>query len=526
LGAYRALEELAKLMPQEAHLILKDGSLKEVKLEELKPQDKVLVKPGEKIPVDGKIIDGASEVNEAMLTGESLPILKKKDDGVIGGSINGSGSLIIEVTKTGKDSYLFKVIELVKQATESKSKIQDFANRAAFWLTLVAVITGISTLLSWLVFGRDFAFALQRMVTVMVITCPHALGLAIPLVVAVITAFSAKNGFLIRNRTAFENARNLQTVVFDKTGTLTKGEFGITDIISLEDLSKEELLRIAASMEIKSEHSIAKGIVKEAKEKNLSLYKVEKFEAIPGKGARAQLENELIWIGNKWILEEIGITSVKAEEKINELSSQGKSIVFIVAKGKIQGIIGLADIIREESKEAVEKLKKLGLKIAMITGDNYAVARYVASELKLDIFFSEVLPHQKSEKIKELQKQGKSVAMVGDGVNDAPALAVADVGIAIGAGTDVAVETADIVLVKNDPRNVADIISLSGIMQRKMIQNLVWAVGYNIFAIPLAAGVLYNYGIVLAPAVGALIMSLSTIIVAVNAKLISYRKTF
>lgn len=524
LGAYRALEELAKLMPQEAHLVLEDGSVKEVKLEELKPQDKVLVRPGEKIPVDGRILDGESEVNEAMLTGESVPISKKKNNAVIGGSINGSGSLTIEVTKTGKDSYLSQVIELVREASESKSKVQDFANRVAFWFTIIAITAGTSTLVSWLVFDKEFVFALERMVTVMVITCPHALGLAIPLVVAVIAALSAKNGLLIRNRTSFENARNLQTIVFDKTGTLTKGEFGITDIISLGDWSDEEILRRAASIEINSEHSIAQGIVKKAKEKNLDFYKVEKFAAIPGKGARAQLEGEITYVGNKGVLEEIKVTSDEARKKMDAIASQGKTVVFIVTKEKVQGIIGLADIVRDESREAVGKLKRRGLEIAMITGDNYATAKYVASELKLDIFFSEVLPHQKSEKIKELQKQGKMVAMVGDGVNDAPALAAADVGIAIGAGTDVAVETADIILVKNDPRNVVDVILLSRITQCKMVQNLVWATSYNVFAIPLAAGVLYNYGVVLAPAVGALIMSLSTVIVAINAKLISYRK--
>lgn len=524
LGAYRALEELAKLLPQEAHLVLEDGSIKEVKLEELKPQDKVLVKPGEKIPVDGKIVEGESEINEAMLTGESVPVSKKKNGEVIGGSINGSGSLTVEVTKTGKDSYLFQVIELVREASESKSKAQDFANRAAFWLTIVALTAGTLTLVSWLIFGKEFVFALERMVTVMVITCPHALGLAIPLVIAVMTALSAQNGLLIRNRTSFENARNLQMIVFDKTGTLTKGEFGVTDIISLGDWSVEKLLQRVASIEINSEHTIAEGIVKKAKEKNLSLYKVEKFEAITGKGARAQLEDELIYVGNKGILEEAKVSSDEAKKKADHIASQGKTTLFIASKGKVQGIIGLADIIRDESKEAVKKLKKLGLEIAMITGDNHATAQYVARELKLDTFFSEILPDKKSEKIKELQKQGKLVAMVGDGVNDAPALAQSDVGIAIGAGTDVAVETADVILVKNDPRNVVDVISLSRITQRKMVQNLAWATGYNVFAIPLAAGVLYNYGIVLPPAVGALIMSLSTVIVAVNAKLISYRK--
>ncbi|MBA7512251.1 Copper-exporting P-type ATPase B [subsurface metagenome] len=525
MGASHALEELARLMPSEAHLVLGDGSIKDIKLEELKQGDRVLIKPGEKIPADGRVIDGESEINEAMITGESKPVSKGANDEVIGGSVNGSGSLTIEVKKTGKDSYLSQVVELVRAASESKSKAQDFANRAAFWLTLIAVTAGVVTLIGWLTLGKEFVFALERMVTVMVITCPHALGLAIPLVIAVITALSAQNGLLIRNRTAFENARNLQMIVFDKTGTLTKGEFGVSDIISLGNWSENDLLRKVASIEANSEHTIAKGIVKKAKEKNLKLSKVEKFEAIAGKGAKAQVEGEEIFVGNKGIFDIANVKSVEAEKKMEEIALQGKTIVFVISGKKIQGIVGLSDIIRDESKEAVGKLKDLGLELAMITGDNNATAKYVAGELGLDTYFAEVLPDKKSEKIKQLQRQGKKVAMVGDGVNDAPALAQADVGIAIGAGTDVAVETADVILVKNDPRNVVDVIALSRATQRKMVQNLVWATGYNIFAIPLAAGVLYKYGIILAPAVGALIMSLSTIIVAINARLISYKRT-
>ncbi len=525
MGASRALEELARLMPSQAHLVLDDGLVRDIKLEELKKGDKVLVKPGERVPADGRVIDGDSEINEAMITGESRPVSKRANDEVIGGSVNGSGSLTIEVKKTGKDSYISQVIELVRTAGESKSKAQSFANKAAFWLTLIAVTAGVVTLISWLMLGKEFVFALERMVTVMVITCPHALGLAIPLVIAVITALSAQNGLLIRNRTAFESARNLQTIVFDKTGTLTKGEFGVSDIISLGDWSEDDLLRKVASVEINSEHTIAKGIVKKAKEKNLKLSKVEKFEAIAGKGAKAQIEGEKIFVGSKGIFDIANVKSVEAEKKMEEIASQGKTIVFVISGKKIQGIIGLSDIIRDESKEAVGKMKDLGLEMAMITGDNNATAKYVAGELGLDTYFAEVLPDKKSEKIKQLQRQGKKVAMVGDGVNDAPALAQADVGIAIGAGTDVAVETADVILVKNDPRNVVDIIALSRATQRKMVQNLVWATGYNIFAIPLAAGVLYKYGIILAPAVGALVMSLSTIIVAINARLISYKRT-
>jgi len=524
MGASRALEELARLMPSQAHLVLSDGSVKDIELAELKQGDRVLVKPGEKVPADGRVVDGNSEINEAMITGESKPVTKEAGNSVIGGSVNGDGALTIQVEKTGKDSYISQVIELVRTASESKSRAQSFADKAAFWLTLIAITAGTITLIAWLILGKEFVFALERMVTVMVITCPHALGLAIPLVIAVITAISAKNGLLIRNRTAFESARNLQTIVFDKTGTLTRGEFGVSDIISLGDWSEDDLLRKVASIEINSEHTIAKGIVKKAKEKNLNLSKAEKFEAIAGKGAKAQVEGEEILVGNKGIFDVASVKSPEAEKRMEEIALQGKTTVFVISGKKIQGIIGLSDIIRDESKEAVGKLKELGLEIAMITGDNNATARYVAGELGLDTYFAEVLPDKKSEKIKQLQRQGKKVAMVGDGVNDAPALAQADVGIAIGAGTDVAVETADVILVKNDPRNVGDVIGLSLATQRKMVQNLVWATGYNIVAIPLAAGLLYKYGIVLPPAVGALVMSLSTIIVAINARLISYKK--
>jgi len=524
MGASQALEELAKLMPSQAHLVAEDGSVSDVKIEDLKPQDRVLIKPGEKIPVDGNIIEGESEVNEAMLTGESKPVEKNKGDKVIGGSVNGNGALKVEVKKTGKDSYLSQVIELVRQAGESKSRAQDIANKAAFWLTLIAITVGTATLISWLVFGKEFVFALERMVTVMVITCPHALGLAIPLVISVITGLSAKNGLLIRNRTQFEEAQKLDTVVFDKTGTLTKGEFGVTDIINLGDWSEEELLRKAASIEASSEHTIAKGIVNKAKEKGFKIAGAQAFEAIPGKGAKAVADGEEIYVGNKGILEIIKVGTGAAEEKMNKIAAEGKTLVFVAAKGKVQGIIGLADIIRDESREAVRKLKDIGLEVSMITGDNQTTAKYVADELKLDSFFAEVLPDKKSEKIKELQAKGKRVAMVGDGVNDAPALAQADVGIAIGAGTDVAIKAADVVLVESDPRGVVDIIALSRITRRKILQNLGWATGYNIFAIPLAAGILYNYGILLPPAAGALVMSLSTVIVAINARLIFYKK--
>lgn len=522
MAASRALESLARLLPSAAHLVLADGSIKEILLEELKQKDTVLVRPGEKIPADGRIIDGESEINQAMITGESRPVSKKEGDEVIGGSVNGSGSLIVEVRKTGKDSYLSQVVELVRKASESKSRVQNLANRVAFWLTLIAVTVGTATLLVWLMLGKEFVFALERMITVMVITCPHALGLAIPLVIAVITAISAQNGLLIRNRTAFENACNVDTIVFDKTGTLTKGEFGVSNVISLGDWSEEDLLRKVASIEENSEHTIAKGIVRKAEEKNLKLSKAERFQAIPGKGAKAEVEGEEIFIGNRGIFDVANLSSIELEKRIEEIALEGKTVVFVLSGGQLQGIIGLSDIIREESKEAIRNLKELGIEMAMITGDNRPTAKYVALQLQLDTYFAEVFPEKKSEKITELQNLGKKVAMVGDGVNDAPALAQADIGVAIGAGTDVAIETADIILVRNDPRNVLDVIALSRLTRRKMVQNLAWATAYNILAIPLASGLFYRYGIVLVPAIGALIMSLSTIIVAVNARLIHY----
>lgn len=525
MGASRALEELAKLMPSEAHRLKDNGEVEEVKIEDLESKDKVLVKPGEKIPVDGKVLDGESDVNEAAITGESKPVGKKKDDKVIGGAVNGNGSLTVEVTKTGKDSYLSQVIELVKTASESKSRAQGLADKAAFWLTLIAITVGAATLTSWLLLGKEFVFALERMVTVMVITCPHALGLAIPLVIAVITAISAKNGLLIRNRTAFEGARNLEVIVFDKTGTLTKGEFGVSDIVAFGDWNEDELLAKVAAIETNSEHTIARGIVKKAKEKELNLPKPEDFSAIPGKGAKARIQGEQIFVGNKEIFEIAGVASTgEVLKKADEIASQGKTLVFVAAESVIQGIIALSDIIRDESKEAIKRLKKLNINVSMITGDNEATAKFVSDQLGLDSFFAEVLPDKKSEKIKKLQAEGKKVAMVGDGVNDAPALAQADVGIAIGAGTDVAVETADVVLINNDPRDVVAVIRLSAVTQRKTVQNIAWATGYNVFAIPLAAGVFYSFGIILSPAVGALVMSLSTVIVAVNAKLIKFKK--
>lgn len=514
MGASRALEALAELMPSDAHIILPDGSTKDIPLSELKAGDRVLVKPGEKIPADGVIMEGISSVNEAMLTGESKPVHKKQEDKVIGGSINGDGSLLITVEKTGKDSFLSQVIDLVRQAQESKSKTQDLANRAAFWLTLIAIGAGALTLFVWLtIMHQDFAFALERTVTVMVITCPHALGLAVPLVVAVSTAISAKNGLLIRNRGAFEQARNLQAIIFDKTGTLTLGKFGITDTIVFDNnLSADELIDLAAAVEAHSEHPIAKGIV-DSKKQALS---VSDFKAIPGTGAQGTVNGQKIMVVSPGYLRENNINM--NDERIAQLSAQGKTVVFALTNGTLKGAIALADVIRPESREAIQRFKEMGIHTMMLTGDNKLVAKWVADELGLDEHIAEVLPHEKADKVKEIQARGLIVAMTGDGVNDAPALAQADVGIAIGAGTDVAVETADIILVRSNPLDVSAVIGLAKATYRKMVQNLAWATGYNAFAIPLAAGVLYSYGVILSPAVGAVLMSLSTVIVAINAR--------
>jgi Cu2+-exporting ATPase len=517
MGASKALEELAKLMPEEAHKIDEGGNVVEVKVSELKNNDKLLIKPGEKIPADGKIYEGKTSINEAMITGESKPVSKGEGDEVIGGSINGEGSVKIKVEKTGDETFLSQVVKMVREAQESKSRTQDFANKAAFWLTIVAISAGAITMFVWLLIeGSTFNFALSRTVTVMVITCPHALGLAIPLVVAVSTALSAKNGLLIRNRTAFEQARNLQAIIFDKTGTLTKGEFGVTDIISFDNgYDENEILKCAATVESESEHPIALGIVKSSDDK----YDLKDFNSIPGKGAEGKVNSKEVKVVSPGYLEENNI-EIEEKEKIEKLSSQGKTVVFVMIDNKLIGAIALADIIREESKEAIKQLKDLGIKPMMLTGDNRQVAQWVANELGLDDYFAEVLPGKKAEKVKEVQNRGMIVAMTGDGVNDAPALAQADVGIAIGAGTDVAVETADIILVKSNPKDVVSLIKFAKATYRKMVQNLIWATGYNAFAIPLAAGVLFSAGIILSPAIGAVLMSLSTVIVAINAKLL------
>ncbi len=516
LGASRALEELVKIMPSEAHL-LKDGQTVEVNVESLKPGDRVLIKPGEKVPVDGSVIDGETSVNESMLTGESKPVTKRPGNSVIGGSINGESSMVVEVRKIGAETYLAQVIELVRAAQESKSKTQDLADRAAKMLTIISIGVGAFTLAAWLILGGGLAFAMERAVTVMVISCPHALGLAVPLVVAVSTSLAAKSGLLIRDRQAFERAKDLQAVVFDKTGTLTQGRFGVTDIVSFSGMDETGILRLTASLESISEHPIAAGIANSASGKGIELMPVQDFKAIPGKGVEGFVQGKRLNVVSPGYLRENRIEV--RDERVKRLAEQGKTVVFLLEESQPVGAIALADIIRTESREAIERLKSMNLKCMMLTGDNRFVAKWVAEELGLDDFFAEVLPHEKAEAIRTVQK-GNVVAMVGDGVNDAPALVQADVGIAIGAGTDVAVESADIVLVRNDPRDVAYIIGLSRKTYSKMFQNLVWATGYNAFAIPLAAGILYSYGILLSPAVGAILMSASTVIVAINARLL------
>lgn len=518
MGASDALEKLVQLMPNEAHKLDENDDVQDVPISELKNNDRVLVKPGEKVPVDGTILDGKSTLDESMLTGESVPVEKVKNDEVIGGSVNNEGSLIIRVEKTGEESYLSQVITLVKEAQESKSKTQDLTNRAAKWLFYLALTAGFATLFIWLTLDYPFYVALERMVTVMVITCPHALGLAAPLVVAVSTALSANKGLLIRNRANFENARNLNAVVFDKTGTLTEGKFGITDIIPSEGFSEEEVLVWGASLEQNSEHPIAAGIVKSALDQGIALKSITEFNSITGKGIEGIIEGKKVNAVSPGFVNSNNMDYDK--QKFNEMSEVGKTVIFVLLDEELIGMIALADIIRESAKEAISELKEKGVHSIMLTGDNEKVAHWVAKQLDIDEVYAEVLPDDKANKVKEIQSKGWKVAMTGDGVNDAPALATADLGIAIGAGTDVAMETADVVLVKSNPKDVVDLMDLSKKTYRKMVQNLWWATGYNIFAIPLAAGILAPIGIILSPAVGAVLMSLSTIIVAINAKLL------
>jgi len=516
LGASKALQLLVSMMPADAHRVKADGQIEDVKLDVLAQNDIILIKPGEKVPADGIIVEGSSYLNESMLTGESKPVKKEQENKVIGGSINGNGSLKMKVEHTGKDSYLNKVITLVEEAQKSKSKMQNLSDRAAKWLTYAALTIGFGTLAVWLVAGYPFVFALERMVTVMVIACPHALGLAIPLVVAISTAVSAQNGLLIRNRTAFEESRKITTLLFDKTGTLTTGVFGVTRYESTADgMAKDEVLRLASALEQTSEHPIAVGIIARVKELKMAVPKAEAFNAITGKGVEATVDGKSVKVVSPGYLKDKSLAVPEGA-----FSSEAETVVFVLVDDRLAGYIALADAIRPESAEAIQIFKKNGIKVMMATGDNEIVAKAVAEELGLDKYFAEVLPHQKVEVVKKLQSEGEFVAMTGDGVNDAPALAQSDVGIAVGSGTDVAAETADIILVNSNPQDIAKLILFGKATYRKMIQNLIWATAYNVVTIPLAAGVLYKSGFVLGPALGAVFMSLSTIIVAINAQLL------
>lgn len=518
--AESALDAIKQLLPDKAEKLV-DGKPAEVLVSELQVGDHILVRPGTSIPVDGVVVEGASSVNEAAITGESKPAGKQKGDEVVAGTINQDGSLTIKVTKLGEETALAGIMRLVAEAQASKSNVQVLADKAAFVLTVVAIVTGIITLVAWLL-TKDTAFALERTVTVLVIACPHALGVAIPLVVSISTTLSARNGLLVRKRLALESARKLDIVLFDKTGTLTKGEHGVTDIWPSTGYTAEDILHLAASLEQGSEHIVGKGIVAKAQEQKIPIDAVSDFKALPGLGVKGTLRNGETYIAaSARYLKENKLAIPEEIVVHSELAAiQGKTEVYLVFQDKVIGALALADVVRDESKETIQMLRTLGIKTAMITGDSQDVANYVADQLGLDQFFAEVRPEDKASKVKELQAQGLRVAMVGDGINDAPALTQADIGIAIGAGTDVAIKSADIILVKNDPRDVVKVIRLSKATYRKMTQNLVWATGYNIVAIPLAAGVLYSAGIVLAPAVGAVLMSVSTVVVALNAQLL------
>ena len=514
MGASKELELLVQLMPSEAHL-LNGTQVKDVKTETLKQGDIILIKPGEKIAADGVVVNGKSYINESMLTGESKPVEKDKGDKVIAGAINGEGSLEIQVSHGAKDSYLSQVIKLVRDAQNSESKTQLLADQAAKWLTIIALVTGTLTLIVWLALGKDLAFAMERMVTVIVICCPHALGLAVPLVVAHSTAISAKSGLLIKNRTAFENSRKITTLVFDKTGTLTIGEFKVNRYESLKpEVSKDEILRLAAALEQNSEHPIATGVIRKAKELNLTFPAANEFKAITGKGIQAKVEGKEIKVVSPGYLKENNIPLNAPAGSVAE------TIVYVLVDGALAGFVSLADEIRPESYDAIKTLHQQNIKTLLLTGDNKDVAKVVSDSLGMNGFIAEVLPHQKLEKIKELQEKGEFVAMTGDGVNDAPALAQANIGIAVGSGSDIAAETAGIVLVNSNPKDVVNLILFGKATYKKMIQNLVWATGYNVVALPLAAGVLYSAGIMLSPAMGAVLMSVSTVVVAINARLL------
>ena len=520
MQAEGALNELAKLVPDTAIRVTGDRT-EEVRVSELRRGDIILVKPGASIPADGVVRDGSSAVNEALITGESQPVDKTPGEKVIAGTVNTTGALRVEVTGTGDQTALAGIMRLVAEAQSSRSRAQALADRAAFILTIVAIVTAVLTLIGWLIAGAPISFAIERVVTVLVIACPHALGLAIPLVVAISTTLGARSGLLVRDRRGLEEARNLNAVVFDKTGTLTRGEFRVVDITTLPGLSADDALRLAGSLEADSEHTIAQGVVKSAEERGLPAMRVEQFQAIPGRGVSGIVEGRALMIGGPALMRNVGITPGAEFQKAIDRAAQNAQTSIALIEGKnTLAVLAVADAIREESPAAVQKLHEQKIEVIMMTGDSKAVADAVARQLGVDTVLSEVSPEQKSSMISALRGIGKRVAMVGDGVNDAPALLTADVGIAIGAGTDVAVEAGDVVLIRSDPRDVPKVIALSKASYSKMIQNLWWAAGYNIVALPLAAGVLAPRGIILNPAVGAILMSLSTVVVAVNAQLL------
>ncbi|MVT07909.1 heavy metal translocating P-type ATPase [Chitinophaga tropicalis] len=519
MAASRALESLVALLPAVVH-VERNGQVSDIPLQELKNNDVVLIRPGEKIPADGLVLEGSSNVNESMLTGESVPVKKGKDTKVIAGAVNGDGALKVRVTGAGNDSYLNKVITMVQSAQGAKSNTQNLANKVAKWLTIVSISVGIITFIVWLTAGKELSFALERMVTVMVTSCPHALGVAIPLVVAISTTLSAVHGLLIRNRTAFENARKLTTIIFDKTGTLTKGSHEVQKVIPLADqYTASEILQYAAAVQQNSEHHIAHGVMRKLKEKSLPLWTSTDFRYMQGIGVTGVVNGkQVIAAGPNYFRQENKtMPAIPAE-----VDQSTDTVNFLLVDNVPVGIITLADSIRDTAAEAIADLKAMGIRSFLLTGDNEQVAAAVAKKLNMDGYLANVLPHEKQNKVKEFQDKGEVVAMTGDGVNDAPALATADVGIAVGSGTDVAAETADIILVNSDPKDVVQMIAFGKATYRKMIQNLIWAVGYNVVAIPLAAGILYP-GFTLSPAMGAVLMSLSTIIVAINAKLLKVK---
>ncbi|MBK6610928.1 MAG: heavy metal translocating P-type ATPase [Sphingobacteriales bacterium] len=520
MAASKALQSLVALLPNDV-TVERNGEAIKIKLEALKNGETIIIKPGEKIPADGLVIDGVSYVNESMLTGESVPVKKEADGKVIAGAINGEGALRVTTTGVGKDSYLNKVINLVQDAQAAKSNTQNLADKVAKWLTFIAIAVGVATFIYWYGSIEDIAFALERMVTVMVTACPHALGVAIPLVVAISTTLSATNGLLIRNRTAFETTRKLSTIIFDKTGTLTKGSHAIEKVIPLTDkYSADEIIQYAAAVQQYSEHHIAKGILKTLKERNLELWKSENFSYMAGIGVKAVVNGKEVVAAGPNYFKQNNLTEPETPKEINQ---NIETVNYVFIDNEVIGIITLADSIREGSQQAIDELKKMNIKSILLTGDNEKIAAAVSKQLGMDGFIANVLPHEKQEKVKEYQAKGEIVAMTGDGVNDAPALAQADVGIAVGSGTDVAAETADIILVNSDPRDVVKMIDFGKRTYKKMVQNLLWAVGYNVIAIPLAAGILYP-NFILSPAMGAVLMSVSTIVVAINASLLKINK--